>query len=146
LLKAGRRLFKIFKGADNIEEAVDAGKITEDVGKKIEGTGNSQSKIFSANGDPQLRATRRPTFDNWMENGVQVNGQDFKMNPHAYNSLFKSGRKDIMPDDITTALSTKPTPGNPGSVVYTNPSTGTKVYVNPTTKEIVGVQPGSFKD
>lgn len=81
-----------------------------------------------------------------MENGVQVNGQDFKMNPHAYNSLFKSGRKDIMPDDITTALSTKPTPGNPGSVVYTNPSTGTKVYVNPTTKEIVGVQPGSFKD
>jgi len=35
LLKAGRRLFKIFKGADNIEEAVDAGKIAEDVGKKI---------------------------------------------------------------------------------------------------------------
>jgi hypothetical protein len=40
LLKAGRRLFKIFKGADNIEEAVDAGKITEDVGKKIGGRGN----------------------------------------------------------------------------------------------------------
>jgi hypothetical protein len=45
LLKAGRRLFKIFKGADNIEEAVDAGKITEDVGKKIEGTGNFPSNF-----------------------------------------------------------------------------------------------------
>jgi hypothetical protein len=66
-----------------------------------------------------------------MENGVEVNGQGFKMNQHAYNSLFKSGRKDIMPDDITTALSKKPTPGEPGSVVYTNPTTGTKVYVNP---------------
>jgi hypothetical protein len=66
-----------------------------------------------------------------MENGVEVNGQGFKMNQHAYNSPFKSGRKDIMPDDITTALSKKPTPGEPGSVVYTNPTTGTKVYVNP---------------
>ncbi|MDF9852107.1 hypothetical protein M2108_006369 [Paenibacillus sp. PastM-3] len=110
------------------------------------GTGNSQSKIFNANGNPELRAIRRPTFDVWKENGVQVKGQNFIMNPHAYNSLFKSGRKDIMPDDIITALSTKATPGNPGSVVYTNPYTGTKVYVNPTTKEKVGVQPGSFKD
>jgi hypothetical protein len=31
LLKAGRRLFKIFKGADNIEEAVDAGKIVKEI-------------------------------------------------------------------------------------------------------------------
>jgi hypothetical protein len=108
-------------------------------------SGNVQTKIFSANGNPELRATRRPTFGGWKENGVQVNGQDFKMNEHAYNSLFKSGRKDIMPDDITTALGTKSTPGTPGSVVYTNPSTGTNVYVNPTTQEIVGVQPGSFK-
>ncbi|MBT2293586.1 RHS repeat-associated core domain-containing protein, partial [Paenibacillus albidus] len=112
---------------------------------KVSG-GTGETKIFSAGGNAELRATRRPAFDNWMENSVEVNGQGFKMNQHAYNSLFKSGRKDIMPDDITAALGTKPTPGNPGSVVYTNPATGTKVYVNPSTKEIVGVQPGSFKD
>jgi hypothetical protein len=47
LLKAGRRLFKIFKGADNIEEAVDAGKIADDVGKKIGGTGKLKFKKIS---------------------------------------------------------------------------------------------------
>ena len=75
-----------------------------------------------------------------------MNGQTFKMNQHAENSLFKSGRKDIMPDDITDALATKPQPAQPGSVMYVNPTTGTKVYVNPTTKEIVGAQPVNFKD
>jgi len=38
-LKAGRRLFKIFKGADNIEDAVDVERIVNDVGKKIGETG-----------------------------------------------------------------------------------------------------------
>jgi hypothetical protein len=50
LLKAGRRLFKIFKGADNIEEAVDAGKIADDVGKKIGGTGDAASRLISGKG------------------------------------------------------------------------------------------------
>lgn len=87
--------------------------------------GTRETKIFSAGGNAELRATRRPAFDNWMENGVKVNGQGFKMNQHAYNSLFKSGRKDIMPDDITGALSKKPTLGEPGEDSYegelTNP-------------------------
>ncbi|MGI6086095.1 MAG: hypothetical protein ACOYIF_11800 [Acetivibrionales bacterium] len=110
-----------------------------------EGT-SSTPKVYNANGDPALRATRRPTFDSWVDDGVEVNGQTFKMNQHAENSLFKSGRKDIMPDDIIDALLTKPQPANPGSVMYVNPSTGTKVYVNPTTQEIVGVQPIKFID
>jgi hypothetical protein len=59
--------------------------------------------------------------------------------------MFTIGYLSQVADDITTALSKKPTPGEPGSVIYTNPSTGTKVYVNPTSKEIVRVQPGSFK-
>ncbi|MFD1887617.1 polymorphic toxin-type HINT domain-containing protein [Paenibacillus wenxiniae] len=107
---------------------------------------NTDVCVFSAKGNGELRATRRPAFDEWMKEGVEVNGQHFNLNKHAYNSLFKSGRKDIMPDDVTYALSQKSTPGNPGSVVYTNPVTGTKVYVNPTSSEIGGVQPRSFKD
>jgi hypothetical protein len=100
---------------------------------------------YSANGDPTLRATRRPVFDTWKSDGVDINQVTFKLNEHAYNSLFKSGRKDIMPDDITAALSGDPLPADPGSVEYVNPATGTSVFVNPDTHEIVGVWPGSFK-
>lgn len=66
------------------------------------------------------------------------------MNQHAENSLFKSGRKDIMPDDIIDALATNPLPAQPGSIQYVNPNTGTSVFVNPITNEIVGVWPSGF--
>ena len=89
--------------------------------------------MYNANGDPVLRATRRPGFDNMRNNGVDINGINYKLSEHAYNSLFKSGRKDIMPADIHDALNAKPVPGAPGSVKYVNPITGTKVFVNPTT-------------
>nr|WP_154888359.1 WXG100 family type VII secretion target [Paenibacillus xylanexedens] len=69
-------------------------KIKKNLEANIKGTG--ETKIFSAGGNAELRATRRPAFDNWMENGLEVNDQRFKMNQHAYNSLFKSGRKDIV--------------------------------------------------
>ena len=123
-------------------------KVIEKTGAKVEakllkGSGKAE-KIYNAAGDPALRATRRPIFDKWVQDGIEVNGQNFKMNQHAENSLFKSGRKDIMPDDITDALKTTPKPANPGSVEYVNPATGTSVFVNPTTKEIVGVWPNNF--
>ena len=101
--------------------------------------------VYSADGDPELRATRRPVFDLWKTDGVAIDGQTFILHHHAYNSLFTSGRKDVMPDDIADALSTEPGPGDPGSVRYFNPFTGTRVYVNPDTSTIVGVWPINFK-
>ncbi len=107
--------------------------------------GEDNKKIYDAEGDPQLRAMRRPIFDRWKTDGIEVNDQTFVLNEHAYKSLFKSGRKDIMPDDIVDALSTEPQPADSGSVEYINPFTGTSVFVNPDTGKIVGVWPSSFK-
>lgn len=84
-------------------------------------------------------------FDDVLEKGIDINGTHFKMNKHAYNSLFKSGRKDIMPDDIIDALKVRPIPANPGSIEYVNPITGTSVFVNSANNEIVGVWPAEFK-
>lgn len=70
---------------------------------------------------------------------------DTKLSKHAYNSLFKTGRKDIMLDNIKDALKFGPIPAKSGSVEYINPNTKTSVFVNPTTKEIVGIWPESFK-
>jgi hypothetical protein len=100
--------------------------------------------IYSANGDPNLRASRRAAFDDMKNNGIEVNGDSFQLSDHAYNSLFKSGRKDIMPADISAALQTDPQPADPGSVEYVNPTTGTSVFVNPDTNLIVGIWPASF--
>ena len=121
-----------------------AGNLIDDVGNGVYNGKSNAIKIYSANGDAELRATRRPIFDNWLQDGVEVNGQTFKMNPHANNSLFKSGRKDIMPDDITDALVTKSQPAQNGSVQYINPTTGTSIFVNPATNEIVGIWPSDF--
>ena len=101
-------------------------------------------KVYSANGDASLRVMRRPEYDKWVKDGVNVNGQNYKLNEHAYNNLFKSGRKDIMPDDITDALRNKPQPAQPGSVEHVNPKTVTLVFVNLSTKEIVGIWPSGF--
>ncbi|WP_162921808.1 T7SS effector LXG polymorphic toxin, partial [Listeria costaricensis] len=99
-------------------------------------------KIYNANGNPDLRALRRKQFDEVLKNGFP---DGTKLNQHAYNSLFKSGRKDIMLDDIIDALKTKPIPAKSGSVEYVNPITGTSVFVNPVKKEVVGIWPASFK-
>lgn len=69
---------------------------------------NTGSGIYNANGDPVLRSTRRPAFDNMKENGIEVGGNNFSLSNHAYNSLFKSGRKDIMPADVKDALKQQP--------------------------------------
>ena len=102
-------------------------------------------RVYTANGDEVLRSIRRPIFDDVLEKGIDINGTHFKMNKHAYNSLFKSGRKDIMPDDIVDALKIKPIPASPGSIEYVNPVTGTSVFVNSANNEIVGIWPAEFK-
>lgn len=80
-----------------------------------------------------------------MKNRVDVDGETFNLTQHAYNSLMKSGRKDIMPDDILDALKTEPQPADIGSVQYINPATGTRVFANPNTNSIVGIWPAGFK-
>nr|MCI2552107.1 transposase [Listeria monocytogenes] len=109
---------------------------------EIRNKNGTQKVIYSANGKPYLRALRRTQFDEVLKNGFP-NGTKF--NQHAYNSLFKSGRKDIMPDDIIEALSNKPVPSEPGSVKYVNEKTGTSVFVNPETNTVVGIWPQKFK-
>ena len=101
--------------------------------------------VYSANGDPVLRSMRRPIFDTMLNEGIVVNGKKYTLNEHAYNSLFKSGRKDIMPIDISDALKVDPIPGEPGSVIHVNPVTKTTVIVNPGTSEVVGIWPSDFK-
>ena len=99
--------------------------------------------IYSANGNAELRAERRPIFDEMLKD-FHVGKKTFRLNIHAYNSFFKSGRKDIMPADVLAALSNEPSPADPGSVAYVNPATGTTVFVNPETNEVVGVFPEGF--
>ncbi|PYE41866.1 WXG100 family type VII secretion target [Paenibacillus barcinonensis] len=131
---------------DKVKQTIrDAKAKREQAGKSGKGTGQAKPKVYNAEGNPDLRATRRPAFDEMKDSGVTANGQTYKMNEHAYSSLFKSGRKDIMPDDITDALATKPKPAEAGSVEYVNPATGTSVFVNPSSNQIVGVWPSSFK-
>ncbi|MBC1412635.1 transposase [Listeria welshimeri] len=110
--------------------------------RKIKNKNGTKKIIYNAKGSPYLRALRRTQFDDVLENGLS---DGTKLSKHAYNSLFKSGRKDIMLDDIKDALKTKPIPAKPGSVEYINPKTKTSVFVNPETKEIVGIWPESFK-
>lgn len=105
-----------------------------------------KADIYNANGNPELRSLRRPIFDSMLNDGFEIDGNMFRLYKHAYNTLFKSQRKDIMPADISEALKTKPISGNPGSLKYVNPVTGTKIFVNPVTNEIVGVWPAGFRN
>ena len=107
------------------------------------GTGGNRA-VYNARGNQELRAIRRQAFDNMRDSGIRVNGQTYRLSTHAYNSLFKSGRKDIMPADIRAALRTNPLPANPGTIQYINPATGTTVFVNPATGKITGVWPAGF--
>ncbi|EAG3410083.1 transposase [Listeria seeligeri] len=109
---------------------------------KLRNKNGTKKVIYNANGSPYLRALRRTQFDEVLENGFS---DGTKLSKHAYNSLFKSGRKDIMLDDINDALKAKPIDAKPGSVEYINPKTKTSVFVNPTTKVVVGIWPESFK-
>ncbi|MEG2054931.1 MAG: hypothetical protein RRY79_00265 [Clostridia bacterium] len=99
------------------------------------GGGSGGGGGYSANGNPKIRASRRPLYDYIRNNGLRVKGKEYTLSDHAYNSLFKSQRKDIMPNDVIAALSQPPKPG----------AAGTLIYINPATDLITGIQLGSFK-
>ena len=128
------QILKDFEKSADTVKTMDRGK---DVGKV-----SGAEKIYNANGNTDLRALRRPQFDEVLKNGFP---DGTKLNQHAYNSLFKSGRKDIMINDIIDALKTKPLSADPGSVKYLNPKTGTSIFVNPETNMVVGIWPQKFK-
>ncbi|MBR5157192.1 MAG: hypothetical protein IKW59_05430 [Clostridia bacterium] len=109
-------------------------------------TQNYYEPIYSAQGNLDLRAKRRALYDELYKNGFEIDGVYYTLNEHAYNSMFKSGRKDIMPDDIFDAVKGKRIQGQPGSIKYINETTGTRVFVNIQTNEIVGIWPSDFKE
>ncbi|MBF2481877.1 GW domain-containing glycosaminoglycan-binding protein [Listeria seeligeri] len=86
--------------------------------------------------------TRRIQFEQILKNGFP-DGK--KLNQHAFNSLFKSGRKSITFKEILGALINTPNPAKEGSVEYINTITGTSVFVNPDKNEVVGIWPACFK-
>lgn len=90
----------------------------------------------------QLLNSRRIQFEQILKNGFP-DGK--KLNQHAFNSLFKSGRKSITFKEILGALINTPNPAKEGSVEYINPITGTSVFVNPDTNEVVGIWPACLK-
>jgi hypothetical protein len=92
-----------------------------------------------------LRAVRKDVTQDWVQNGLEVDGKKFTLDPHAEKKWrTDSARKDVMPWDVAKALSESPTPGTGGLVLYTNPQTGTWVAVDPVTNRIVQVAPASF--
>ena len=93
-----------------------------------------------------MRAKRHTLYDELYKNGFDIDGVHYTLNEHAYNSMFKSGRKDIMPDDIFDALKGKRMPGQPRSIKCINEATGTRVFINLQTNEIVGIWPSDFKE
>ncbi len=125
-----------FKVVENQFQMFSKGKTG--AGKSLD---NSEV-IYNANRNPDLRKLRRPAFDKILDEGFE-NGM--KLNPHAYNSLFKSGRKAIMPDDVIEALRNTPKKAQGNSLEYINPKTGTSVFVNADTNEVVGIWPATFK-
>ncbi|MCW2956898.1 MAG: hypothetical protein JWO69_1767, partial [Thermoleophilia bacterium] len=84
--------------------------------------------------------SRMDTFRRMADEGID----GYTVNPHVLNSLRKSGRRHITPDDFRAALGTTPVAGTPGSMIFANPSTGTQVIVN-SDKVIVGVWPKGFR-
>ena len=50
--------------------------------------GGTRGSGYSANGNPYIRAIRRPLYDTIRNNGVTVNGKTYKLSPHAYNKFI----------------------------------------------------------
>lgn len=91
------------------------------------------------------RANRMSEFLKWEKNGLMIRNNRFIITDHFMNSLKKSGRKDIMPNDIINALHEVPLVGDMQfSWKYVDPTTGVKVFVNEF-NQLVGIQPGNFK-
>jgi RHS repeat-associated protein len=138
--------------ADSESEATDeAERLENDESKKSDDSDECESPIGPAaeavGPDAEAAASglsRMDRFRALAEDGIQVGGRRFKVNAHFLNSLRKSGRRGITPEDVLDALRGEESPGTPGSTIFTNAATGTRVIVNDI-DEIIGVWPSSFK-
>ena len=91
------------------------------------------------------RSNRILEFLKWQESGIEVGKSRFTVTAHFMNSLKKSGRKDIMPNEIIAALSHDAILGDlPFTWQYVDSRSGVRVYTNEF-NQLVGVQPGNFK-
>jgi hypothetical protein len=97
-------------------------------------------------------ASRSPTFSIRLRRAAKAETRligpmatqqpmQFGIDPHHINSVRKSGRRHIMPEDLIYALHQTPTPG---SRIFTNPQTGTRFFVNHD-NVVFGAHPAGFK-
>ena len=109
------------------------------------GIGGRSQRAIGPAGDAAARGlSRLDRFRALQRDGIQVGSQRYTINEHLINSLRKSGRRHITPEDLVKALQQAPTPGLPGSRVFTNPETGSRFFVNDA-DEVVGVWAGAFR-
>jgi len=100
--------------------------------------GTKRGETSAEDGASRLGRLRR------LAGGFEVDGEEYRLNTHVINSLRKSGRRHIDPESLIRSLETVPSPGTPGSRVFTDPETGTRWFVNDA-NEVVGVWPAGFK-
>jgi hypothetical protein len=88
--------------------------------------------------------SRMDRFRNLADTGFEVGGQHYTINPHALTRLRASGRRHISSESLIRSLNTVPTPGTPGSRIFTDPATGTRWIVNDS-NEVISPWPAGFK-
>lgn len=88
--------------------------------------------------------SRMDRFRNLADTGFEVGGQHYTINPHALTRLRASGRRHIDPESLIRSLDTVPTPGTPGSRIFTDPATGTRWIVN-NANEVISPRLAGFK-
>jgi RHS repeat-associated protein len=113
--------------------------------RAAKGAGGGSQRAIGPAGDAAARGLSRvDRFRALQRDGIQVGSQRYTINDHLINSVRKSGRRHITPEDLIEALQQAPTPGLPGSRVFTNPQTGSRFFVNDA-DEVVGVWAGGFR-
>jgi hypothetical protein len=105
----------------------------------------AETRLLGPAGDAAAAGLSRvDRFRALASDGVRVGDETYGINPHVINSVRKSGRRHVTPEDLIDALHQTPTPGTPGSRVFTNPNTGTRFFVNDS-NQVVGVHPVGFR-
>lgn len=109
------------------------------------GVGGGSQRAIGPAGDAAARGLSRiDRFRALQRDGIQVGSQRYSINEHVINSVRKSGRRHITPEDLIEALQQAPTLALPGSRVFTNPHTGSRFFVNDA-NEVVGVWARGFR-
>ena len=132
-------------GSDQASSVGRATRLADGVIDAGSSAGSAERRVIGPAGDAAAQGLSRvDRFRSLQRDGIQVGEQQFGINDHLINSVRKSGRRQIVPEDMIDALHQAPTPGTPGSRVYANPDTGSRFFVNDT-NDVVGVAPKAFK-